>query len=110
MPSLQVAISKNLVRLRNARGLTQEQLGKKASLARSTIARLEVGGGGITLDTVSRLASALEIEETDLTFVGEAPAPIKVEHDVTECLRRVSKATLSSLKKTAHDKEKLTPS
>jgi transcriptional regulator with XRE-family HTH domain len=45
--------------LRNAAGLTQEELATRAGVARTTIAKLELGDHQPNLDTVRKLAAAL---------------------------------------------------
>lgn len=53
--------------LRKARGMTQDQLAQATGLHRVTIARYEISGGGMTLDSATRIASALNCTVEELT-------------------------------------------
>lgn len=59
----------NVARIRERRGLTQEQLGWAAGIHQTAIARIEKGERKPNLDTVFKLASGLEVPPADL-FVG----------------------------------------
>jgi transcriptional regulator with XRE-family HTH domain len=51
----------NLVTWRKLRGLTQAQLADRARVARASLARLEAGEGGVTLESLFRILRALGI-------------------------------------------------
>jgi len=51
-----------LIRLRLAKGLTQEQLAKLLNTKQESIARLESGGSLPSLSTVKKVANALDAE------------------------------------------------
>ena len=53
-------------RLRAVRGWSQEELAKKAGLARAYIARLEIGRHDPSLSTVVKLAKALKVTVGEL--------------------------------------------
>lgn len=52
----------NIAYYRKKRGLTQEQLAEKAGIERSRVSKTEIAWVGTSLDTVYRIADALEIE------------------------------------------------
>lgn len=57
------------VRIRNARlnlGLSQKQLGARAELAQSYIFEMEAGGSNLTIRTLSKMATILEVDMKDL--------------------------------------------
>lgn len=56
----------NLKRCRSDRGLSQEELGIRASLHRTEIGLLERGERIARIDTAIRLASALDVPITEL--------------------------------------------
>ena len=56
--------------LRNARNLTQEQVAEQIGVSRQKYARIESGTNSISLDILSRIASALEVSVGD-----EMPEP-----------------------------------
>ena len=51
-----------LKKLREARGLTQEQLAEKAGVSRAYLARLEIGRHDPPLSTLEKLAKALKVK------------------------------------------------
>jgi transcriptional regulator with XRE-family HTH domain len=53
-------------RLRTAAGLTQEQLGERCGMDLSAVSRLERGHRNPRLDTLVRLARALDVTPADL--------------------------------------------
>jgi transcriptional regulator with XRE-family HTH domain len=57
---------KNLARLRRIAGLSQEELGNRASLHRTEIGMLEHGQRVARIDTVVKLAGAMAIEPHEL--------------------------------------------
>jgi transcriptional regulator with XRE-family HTH domain len=59
----------NVERLREQRGLTQEQLGWAAGLHQTAVARIESGERRPTLDTVFKIAQGLEVPPAEL-FAG----------------------------------------
>lgn len=66
MAKLADCLAINLVRIRNARGLSQGELAERADLSRGTIAKYELATGGATLETIALLAKILEVEESEL--------------------------------------------
>jgi transcriptional regulator with XRE-family HTH domain len=61
----------NVSRIRESRGLTQEQLGWAAGLHQTAIARIESGDRQPNLATILKLANGLEVPPADL-FAGIA--------------------------------------
>lgn len=60
-------LSKNLKKLREKKGLSQDRLAKLADIANNTIIKIEQGENqNPTLDTLKKLAKALEISVDDL--------------------------------------------
>ena len=56
----------NVGRIREGRGLTQEQLGWAAGLHQTAVARIESGERRPNLDTIFKLAAGLEVPPADL--------------------------------------------
>lgn len=59
----------NIERLREARGMTQEQLGWAAGLHQTAVARIESGERRPMLETIFKIARGLEVSPADL-FAG----------------------------------------
>lgn len=74
----QIAVARNLRRLRVARGVSQEALAVDAAIDRTYVSRLERGLENPTVAVLERIAKALDAEITEL-FDRESVArgPIK---------------------------------
>ncbi|MEZ4235512.1 MAG: XRE family transcriptional regulator [Myxococcota bacterium] len=59
-------LARNLRALRDAQGLTQNQLASRAGIPRATLAHLETGAGNPTLLVLVRIASALNVTIEEL--------------------------------------------
>lgn len=59
---LRAVLSENLKRLRAERQLSQEALAHAANIERSYVSKLERKGSSATLDTLEKLAAALELD------------------------------------------------
>ena len=68
-----MTIGEKIRAARIKKNLTQKQLGHKCGMADSAIRRYESGRGNPTLDTVGRIAEALDLELRDLVLYGEEP-------------------------------------
>ena len=61
-------IPKNLKKMRETKGLSQEKLARLADVANNTIIKIEGGKNqNPTLDTLKKIAKALDISIDDLT-------------------------------------------
>lgn len=58
--------AKNLVRCRKEAGISQEELGARANLHRTAIGLLEKGARIPRIDTLVKLAAALEVSTSEL--------------------------------------------
>jgi transcriptional regulator with XRE-family HTH domain len=67
--SAQAKFGANIARLREARGMTQEQLGWAAGLHQTAVARIERSERKPRLQTILTIASALGVPPADL-FAG----------------------------------------
>lgn len=65
----QAKFAANVTRLRDRRGLTQEQLGWASGIHQTAVARIESGERKPTLETVFKLAKGLEVAPAEL-FAG----------------------------------------
>jgi len=63
---LRTTFAANVVRLRRAKGLSQEALADEAGVNRSYLARIETGRPYVGLEVIGKLAEALEVDPTEL--------------------------------------------
>src|SRR5215207_676836 len=68
-------VAQNIYRLRSERGLTQQELARRAGMRQPRIAELERGDTGSTQDTLIRIAIALEVDIADLYERADRPQP-----------------------------------
>ena len=60
------SVGKHIRRLRTAKALTQEQLAEKLFVTRQTVSAWETGKAQPDLETLERIAQALETEVTEV--------------------------------------------
>lgn len=101
---LPMEFGNNLIALRKKRGLTQQALADAIKLHVNQIKRYEGGTAQPTLDTLTRLAKALQTSLDDLVFGESERGPIDELRLQFEALgqfdeedRRIAKALLESL-------------
>ena len=64
--SLQINVGKNIQRLRELKGISQQDLAAKCNFEKSNMSRLEAGRVNPTLSTLEKVANALEITLVEL--------------------------------------------
>ena len=64
--SLREILARNLRRLRAERGLSQEELARRAGVNRNYVGMIEREENAATVDTMEQLAAALNVDATDL--------------------------------------------
>ncbi|MFZ3121903.1 MAG: helix-turn-helix transcriptional regulator [Thermodesulfovibrionales bacterium] len=73
MENIKKDVGKRIRELRKLCGLTQEELGEKANLNYKFIGELERGKVNVSLDSLFRIAKALEMHVSDLFRNGKEP-------------------------------------
>ena len=66
-----VYVARNLVHYRKIKGWTQEQLAFEAHTTNKCISDLELAKRNVKLDTISKVAKALDVQLSDLTKINE---------------------------------------
>ena len=69
--NLRTILAKNLRRHRESRGISQEELASRAGLHRTYVGAVERAERNITLATLQRIASALEVDPVSLLLHEE---------------------------------------
>jgi transcriptional regulator with XRE-family HTH domain len=72
-PEVAVRLGVNIAQLREARGLTQQQIAKLAGVPRATWAHLESGHANPTLGVLNRAAGALQVTIEELIRAPRSP-------------------------------------
>jgi len=70
--TISARLARNVRQLREARGLTQQQMAKLAGIPRATWGHLETGSANPTLAVLDRAASALQVPLEELTAAPRA--------------------------------------
>lgn len=76
MNELTAALSSRIRQLRHQKQVSQEELGYKASISAAHLGQIERGQKKPTVETLGRIASALDISVSEL-FQFDAPIPIQ---------------------------------
>jgi transcriptional regulator with XRE-family HTH domain len=66
-------LAANVVRLRRAKGLSQEALAWEAGVSRSYMAKIETGKTSTGIDIIGKFAAVLEVEPVE--FLRPLPPP-----------------------------------
>ena len=59
-------IGKNIRKIREEKGILQQDLAAMCNFETSTMSRIEAGGSNFTIGTLNKIATALEISVADL--------------------------------------------
>ena len=76
---LRATISEALKRYRAMKGLSQEDLATRAGVNRTFVSQIEREQKNVSIDSLRRLANALECEVHDLLGSADPAAPKKVD-------------------------------
>lgn len=76
---LRATISEALKRYRALKGLSQEDLATRAGVNRTFVSQIEREQKNVSIDSLRRLANALECEVHDLLGSADPRAPKKVD-------------------------------
>jgi transcriptional regulator with XRE-family HTH domain len=97
VPKLRAVLAANLERLRAERNLEKQDLARRAGMPASSLSRYLAKKQSATLDVIERLAEALGTTPSVLLDDGtQAPPVLAVEHPLSECVARVSRAALGA--------------
>ena len=72
---LREVFAANLRRLRNAKGISQDELAHEANVSRSYLSQLEKGTFYASLNIVGRLSEALGVEPAELLKIAQKKMP-----------------------------------
>jgi transcriptional regulator with XRE-family HTH domain len=64
--SLQIKIGKHIQKVRDLKGISQQDLAAKCNFEKSNMSRLEAGRVNPTLSTLEKVANALEVSLSEL--------------------------------------------
>lgn len=98
MDNIRKDLGKRIREIRKMKGLTQEELGEKANLNYKFIGELERGNVNISLDSLSRISTTLDIHIADLFRKGKEPI-LKITVKEKSPLSKFSPQDLNLIKK-----------
>jgi len=93
------ALGKRIRVIRELKGLSQEELGEKASLSYKYLGELERGNVNVSFDSLLKIAHALEMPVGDLFKKGADDSLIKITVKEKSPLSKLSKEDLQTVKK-----------
>ena len=70
-------IGENIKTIRKTKGLTQKQLGQLLGVSQAAIGQFESGKSNLTIDTIKKIAEALEVSEYELMYGAHNEANLK---------------------------------
>ena len=91
-------LGKRIAELRKEKGLSQEELGKKAKKSRQVISRFELGEVRPSLSTLLAISKVLEV---DITVILSFSTQNKINSQLYEILKKLNTKQKDALLKTA---------
>ncbi|MDE5801876.1 MAG: helix-turn-helix domain-containing protein [Lachnospiraceae bacterium] len=76
-----MTVGEKIKELRSKKGMTQKELGEKCGFADSAIRRYELGKANPKLETIKRIANALEVPTWELLGISKQEAVLAYEND-----------------------------
>lgn len=89
MKDLPAKLGARIKEIRKARGWTQERLAEKAELSPRYLSRLEVGRQSASIETLARLAQALDVELWEVCDVAHAGTVKELHETVRQLIREL---------------------
>lgn len=71
LPTLKLALSTNIKRLRKEQGISQEKLALKANIDRSYMSELERQLANPSIEALLKIGNALEVPPSELLKIGK---------------------------------------
>lgn len=77
-----MTVAENIKRIRKEKNLTQKQLGEKCGMSESTLRQYEIGYRNPKLETIRRIAAALDVYISDLVDDWGRFSKEEIEQDI----------------------------
>ena len=94
MQDVKKLIGKQIKILRQASGMSQEELAEKVSLSAKYLSRIERGNANPTLDTFMKLADSLQVEVSELLHYEYEKSPKELKQFISRIAREDDEAKL----------------
>ncbi len=91
MVSIRERLGSRIKEIRKAKGLSQEKLSEKIGIDSKHLSRIEVGGSFPALNTLAKLAEALNVELKDFfEFAHKADNPKELKETLNSLMREAT--------------------
>ena len=98
MKTTKELLGSRIKELRKLKGLSQERLSEKVGIDPKHLSRIEVGRGFPSLDTLERLANALNVELKDFfEFAHKTSSPKELKETLNSLLKEADEERLRLL-------------
>ena len=94
MKDLAEKIGARIKAVRRSRGMTQERLAEQAEISPRYLSRLEVGEQSPSIDTLGRLATALDVELWELFDFGHEGTQKELQNTMRKLVRESDEGKL----------------
>lgn len=98
MSELRIAVGERIVKLRNTRGWSQEELAHKADITRSYIGQIERGERSVSIDIIERIAKAFDITVDELFRHLQLPAEQRDNNVLSSILELLNGTSIENQK------------
>lgn len=95
MRTIKERLGARIKEIRKTKGLSQEKLSEKVNIDAKHLSRIEVGGSFPSLDTLAKLAEALNVELKDFfEFAHEAENPKELKETLNSLMKEATEEKL----------------
>lgn len=94
MKNVNEQIGQRIKEIRKVKGLTQETLSEKAEISARYLSRLEVGQQSASIETLARIAHALEVELRDLFEFGHQATSQEIRANLRKMIQETDEERL----------------
>lgn len=84
-------LGKKIKRMRQNRGLTQEQLAEAVEISQRTLSGIEIGENFVTADTLDKIMSALNATSGELFAVEHLKSSSELIKEISSDIKKFSK-------------------
>ncbi len=83
-------LGKKIKRMRQNRGLTQEQLAEIVDISQRTLSGIEIGENFITSETLDKIIDALNTTAEDLFYIGHLKSSPELIKEINLDIKKIS--------------------
>lgn len=89
MMGIKKELGKKIKRMRQNRGMTQEQLAEAVEVSQRTLSGIEIGENFVTADTLDKIINALDTTPEELFAVDHLKTPAEILKEISYDIKKL---------------------